>query len=73
MENYIDLTNGDTYEAVATTLIEYGYNEETINFAFDIYGLNEETLDNLLYYKGIDEEEFLKEAGLFEEDEEEDE
>lgn len=69
MKNYIDLTNGDTYEAVATTLIEYGYNEETINFAFDIYWLNEETLENLLYWKGIDEDEFLESAWLLEEEE----
>jgi hypothetical protein len=37
MKTYIDLTNTATYEAVATTLIEYGYNEETIDFAFSIY------------------------------------
>lgn len=68
MKNYIDLTNGDTYQAVATTLIEYGYNEETINFAFDIYWLNEETLENLLYWKWIDEDEFLESAWLLEEE-----
>lgn len=68
MKNYIDLTNGDTYQAVATTLIEYGYNEETIDFAFDIYWLNEETLENLLYWKWIDEDEFLESAWLLEEE-----
>ena len=72
MKNYIDLTNTATYEAVATTLIEYGYNGETIDFAFDIYWLNDWTLENLLYWKGIDEEEFLETAWLLE-DEEEDE
>ena len=72
MKNYIDLTNTATYEAVATTLIEYGYNEETIDFAFSIYWLNDWTLENLLYWKGIDEDEFLETAWLLE-DEEEDE
>lgn len=71
MKNYIDLTKTATYEAVATTLIEYGYNEETIDFAFDIYWLNEWTLENLLYWKWIDEEEFLETAWLLEDEEDE--
>lgn len=73
MENYIDITNGETYEAIVTTLVEYWYNEETISFAFDIYGSNEETLENLLYWKWIDEDEFLENAWLLDEDEDEDE
>ena len=64
MNHYIDLTDGETYEAVATTLLEFGYEAQTIDFAFDIYGLNESTLENLLYWKGIDEDEFLEAAGL---------
>ncbi len=70
MKNYIDLTNTATYEAVATTLIEYGYNEETIDFAFGIYWLNDWTLENLLYWKGIDEDEFLETAWLLEDEDE---
>jgi hypothetical protein len=57
---------------VATTLIEYGYNEETIDFAFSIYWLNDWTLENLLYWKGIDEDEFLETAWLLEDEEEDD-
>ena len=64
MEHYIDLTDGETYEAVATALLKFGYEAQTIDFAFDIYGLNEGTLENLLYWMGIDEEEFLGVAGL---------
>lgn len=64
MNKYIDLTDGQVYESVATALIEYGYQQQTIDFAFDIYWLNEQTLENLLYWQGIDEDEFLKSAGL---------
>lgn len=73
MKNYIDLTNGDTYQAVETALIEYWFNKETFDFAFDIYGLNEQTLENLLYWRGIDEDEFLRDAWLLEDDDEDDE
>ena len=71
MKTYIDLTNTATYEAVETTLIEYWFNNETIDFAFDIYWLNETTLENLLYWRGIDEDEFLETAWLIEDEDEE--
>lgn len=73
MTHYIDLTDGKVFDAVFDTLVEYyGYNEETINFAFDIYGMNEETLENLLYWKWIEEDEFLSYAGIETDDEEDD-
>ena len=62
MKHYIDLTDGETYDAVETALLEFGYEAQTINFAFNIYGLNEDTLENLLYWNGIDEDEFLEVA-----------
>lgn len=74
MNNYIDLCNDATFDAIYDALqLVFWISKDVLDFAFWIYGCNEETMENILYYYWIDEEELLRIAGIDTEEEEEEE